>query len=260
MHPMLNIAIQAARHAGKIINHASLKINLTKELKQYNDIIPEIYKISELAMLNILQKAYPGHLFYSKKKQYCKNTSDYQWIINPINGSANFVHGFQYYCISIALLHKKNISQSVIYDPINNDLFTASRGCGAFLNNRRIRVGNQNNLSNGLIGTNFLLNKLHNFKTKSMHILIELSKHCAGLRCAGSLALDLANIAMGRLDGVFMQNINLWNAAAGSLLVTEAGGLVGNYIGESNYFHSKEMIAANPKIYSQIINFISKYS
>ncbi len=260
MHPMLNIAVKAARRAGQIINRGSLDLDgLEIRKKQRNDFVTEVDQASEAAVIDIIRTAYPDHAILAEESGLSDHASDYQWIIDPLDGTTNFIHGFPYYCVSIALMHKGIITQAVIYDPSHNDLFTATRGRGAFLNDRRLRVSRRDRLADTLIGTGFP------YREKDDHeqygrLFVEMTKATSGLRRPGAAALDLANVAAGRLDGFFEQGIHAWDMAAGSLLIIEAGGLVGNYHGEADFLDRGEIIAANPKIYAQMVPILSRYS
>jgi myo-inositol-1(or 4)-monophosphatase len=260
MHPMLNIAVKAVRRAGQIINRASLDLDLVQvSKKQHNDFVTEVDKASEAAIIETLTTAYPDHSILAEESGESGNESEYQWIIDPLDGTTNFIHGFQYYCVSIALAHRGIVTQAVVYDPTRNDLFTASRGRGAYLNDRRIRVGRRDRLADGLIGTGFPFREQDTLE-RYTQLFEDMTKSCAGLRRPGAAALDLANVAAGRLDGFFEQGISAWDMAAGSLLITEAGGLVGNYTGDSDFLHQHEIVAGNPKIYAQMIPILSRYT
>jgi myo-inositol-1(or 4)-monophosphatase len=203
MHPMLNIAVKAARRAAQIINRASLDLDLVQvSKKQHNDFVTEVDKASEAAIIDTLKTAYPDHAILAEESGKSDNESEYQWIIDPLDGTTNFIHGFQYYCVSIALAHKGIVTQAVVYDPNRNDLFTASRGRGAFLNDRRIRVGRRDRLADGLIGTGFPFRETDGLESYG-RLFKEMTEACAGLRRPGAAALDLANVAAGRLDGFF---------------------------------------------------------
>jgi myo-inositol-1(or 4)-monophosphatase len=260
MHPMLNIAVKAARRAGQIINRASLDLDrLQISKKQHNDFVTEVDKASEAAIIETLNTAYPDHSILAEESGETDRESEFQWIIDPLDGTTNFIHGFQYYCVSIALAHKGQVTQAVIYDPTRNDLFTASRGRGAYLNERRIRVGKLDRLSDALIGTGFPFRDGQGLNGY-MRLFSEMTLSCAGLRRPGAAALDLANVAAGRLDGFFEQGIHPWDVAAGSLIITEAGGLVGNYTGESDFLFQNEIVAANPKVYAQLVKILDPHS
>jgi myo-inositol-1(or 4)-monophosphatase len=260
MQPMLNIAVKAARRAGQIINRASLDLDrLQVSKKQHNDFVTEVDKASEAAIIETLTTAYPDHSILAEESGTHERESEFQWIIDPLDGTTNFIHGFQYYCVSIALAHKGIVTQAVVYDPTRNDLFTASRGRGAYLNERRIRVGKLDRLSDALIGTGFPFRDGSGLDAYT-RLFSEMTLSCAGLRRPGAAALDLANVAAGRLDGFFEQGIHAWDVAAGSLIITEAGGLVGNYTGESDFLHQGEIVAGNPKVYAQMIKILDPYT
>ncbi|KKB61428.1 inositol monophosphatase [Robbsia andropogonis] len=258
--PMLNMAVKAARAAGSIINRASLNLDQIKvEQKQTNDFVTEVDKSAERAIIDILLGAYPSHSVLAEESGTTDNRSEYQWVIDPLDGTSNFIHGFPYYCVSIALLHRGVVTEAVVYDPNRNDLYTATRGSGAFLNEKRIRVGRRDRLADGLIATGFPFKDLAGLK-HYMQLFVEMTKSCAGLRRPGAAALDLANVAAGRLDGFFEQGLSPWDVAAGSLLITEAGGLVGNYLGNGDFIDSGEVMAANPKIFANMVRVLGSYS
>jgi len=221
--------------------------------------VTEVDKASEAAIIETLTTAYPDHSILAEESGTHERESEFQWIIDPLDGTTNFIHGFQYYCVSIALAHKGIVTQAVVYDPTRNDLFTASRGRGAYLNERRIRVGKLDRLSDALIGTGFPFRDGSGLDAYT-RLFSEMTLSCAGLRRPGAAALDLANVAAGRLDGFFEQGIHAWDVAAGSLIITEAGGLVGNYTGESDFLHQGEIVAGNPKVYAQMIKILDPYT
>jgi myo-inositol-1(or 4)-monophosphatase len=262
LHPMLNVAIKAARAAGAIINRAALDIESVRvTAKQTNDFVTEIDHASEDAIINTLLEAYPNHGILAEETGSTRGNpnSDHIWIIDPLDGTTNFIHGFPVYCVSIALQVKGKVEQAVVYDPTRNDLFYATRGRGAFLNDRRIRVSKRTRMQECLISTGFPFRPGDLFK-EYMHMLTDMMPKCAGIRRPGAAALDLAYLAAGYTDAFFEKGLSPWDAAAGSLLVTEAGGLIGNFTGESDFLDHRECMAANPKIYAQLIPVLSKYS
>ncbi|BBO59750.1 inositol monophosphatase family protein [Mycoavidus sp. B2-EB] len=260
MHPMLNTAVKAARRAGQIISRASIDLDrIQVSKKQHNDFVTEVDKAAEAAIIEILLTTYPKHAILAEESGHSEHSSEYRWIIDPLDGTTNFIHGFPYYCVSIALAHKEVITQAVIYDPIRNDLYTASRGSGAFLNDRRLRVAPCDRLADALLGTGFPFRDQQGLEAY-LELFGKMTQACAGLRRPGAAALDLANVAAGRLDGFFEQGLNLWDIAAGSLMVTEAGGLVGNYTGDSNFTEHNEIMAGNAKLYAQMAQILSPYS
>jgi myo-inositol-1(or 4)-monophosphatase len=262
LHPMINVAIKAARAAGNIINRAALDVESVRiSQKQVNDFVTEVDQASEAAIIETLLTAYPGHGILAEEsgQEHGAKDSEFVWIIDPLDGTTNFIHGLPVYCVSIALAVKGKIEQAVIYDPTRNDLFTATKGRGAFMNDRRIRVSKRIRMQESLISTGFPFRPGDDFKAY-MGMLSEVMPRCAGLRRPGAAALDLAYVAAGFTDCFFEAGLHPWDMAAGSLLVTEAGGLVGNFTGEANFLDQKECLAGNPKIYGQMVGLIGKYS
>jgi myo-inositol-1(or 4)-monophosphatase len=263
LHPMLNVAIKAARTAGTIINRAALDVESVRvAAKQTNDFVTEVDKAAEAAIIDTLLTAYPDHGILAEESGETPGKfggADHVWIIDPLDGTTNFIHGFPVYCVSIALAVKGRIEQAVVYDPTRNDLFCATRGRGAYLNDRRIRVAKRTTLRDSLLSTGFPFRPGDHFKTY-MAMLADVMPLCAGVRRPGSAALDLAYVAAGFSDGFFEMGLSPWDVAAGSLLVTEAGGLVGNFTGEADFLEQKECLAANPRIYGQLVTVVGKYS
>ncbi|MFN9450510.1 MAG: inositol monophosphatase family protein [Rubrivivax sp.] len=262
IHPMLNIAVRAARAAGSIINRAALDVDVLKvSAKGSNDFVTEVDRAAEQAIIDILLEAYPGHGILAEEsgRERGARHSDYVWIIDPLDGTTNFIHGFPVYAVSIALSFRGRIEQAVVYDPARNDLFYASKGRGAFLNDRRLRVSKRTRISECLIGTGFPFRKGDNFK-RYLKMFEEVMVQCAGLRRPGAAALDLCYVAAGWYDGFFETGLSPWDAAAGSLMVTEAGGLVGNFTGDADFLHQRELVAANPRIYAQLVQTLTPYT
>ena len=259
---MLNVAIKAARAAGSIINRAALDVEAVRiSQKQVNDFVTEVDHASEAAIIETLLTAYPDHGILAEESgsQHGNPNADHIWIIDPLDGTTNFIHGFPVYCVSIALQVRGRIEQAVVYDPSRNDLFTSTRGRGAFLNERRIRVSKRTQLKESLISTGFPFRAGDNFQ----HYLLmmgDVMQKTAGLRRPGSAALDLAYVAAGFTEGFFETGLSPWDVAAGSLLVTEAGGLVGNFTGESDFLEQREILAGTPRIYGQLVPILHKYS
>jgi myo-inositol-1(or 4)-monophosphatase len=259
---MLNMAIKAARAAGAIINRAALDIEAVRvSQKQSNDFVTEVDQAAENAIIETLLTAYPDHGILAEESGQSRGNpqSDHVWIIDPLDGTTNFIHGFPVYCVSIALEVRGRIEQAVVYDPTRNDLFTATRGRGAFLNERRIRVGKRTRLQECLISTGFPFrpgDDLNHY----LGLMGEMMRRTTALRRPGAAALDLAYVAAGFSDGFFETGLSPWDVAAGSLLVTEAGGLVGNFSGEADFLHQRECLAGNPRIYGQMVQVLGKYS
>lgn len=263
MHPMINTAVKAARRAAAIINRASFDVDQLKvTAKNQNDFVTEVDQAAERAIIDVLKQAYPDHAILAEESGASANLHDDNenvWIIDPLDGTTNFIHGFPQYCVSIALQQRGLITQAVIYDPTRNELFTASKGAGAFLNDKRIRVGKRDRLADGLIGTGFPFSDLSGLD-QYLKMFKLMTERCAGLRRPGSAALDLAYVAAGRLDGFFEKNLKPWDMAAGTLLITEAGGIVANFSGESDYLYKGDVIAGSPKIFSQMLNTLSEFA
>ena len=262
LHPMLNIAVRAARAAGAIINRAALDLDVLKvATKGTNDFVTEVDQAAEEAIITTLLEAYPGHGILAEEsgRERGARHSDFVWIIDPLDGTTNFIHGFPVYAVSIALSFRGRIEQAVVYDPTRNDLFVASKGRGAYLNDRRLRVSRRTRMADALIGTGFPFRKGDNFK-RYLKMFEEVMQHCAGVRRPGAAALDLCYVAAGWYDGFFETGLQPWDVAAGSLMITEAGGLVGNFTGEADYLHQREVVAGNPRIYGQLVQTLAPYS
>jgi myo-inositol-1(or 4)-monophosphatase len=259
---MLNIAVKAARTAGGIINRASMDLDLLRiSTKSPNDFVTEVDQAAEQAIIETLLEAYPGHGILAEEsgRAHGAKNSEYVWIIDPLDGTTNFIHGFPVYATSIALSYRGQIQQAVVYDPTRNDLFYASKGRGAFLNDKRLRVSKRTRLSDSLIGTGFPFRRGDNFK-RYVEMFEAVMQNCAGLRRPGAAALDLCYVAAGYYDGFFETGLNPWDVAAGSLLITEAGGLVGNFTGEADYLYQREIVAGNPKVYGQLVQLLAPYT
>ena len=262
LHPMLNVAIKAARAAGALINRAALDVESVRVAqKQVNDFVTEVDKAAERAVIETLLGAYPDHGILGEETgtEFGNKNSDFVWIIDPLDGTTNFIHGYPVYCVSIALSFKGKIEHAVVYDPSRNDLFTATRGRGAFLNERRIRVSKRTQLKDCLISTGFPFRPGDNFRAY-MRMFAEITQRTAGVRRPGAAALDLAYVAAGFTDGFFESGLSIWDVAAGSLLITEAGGLVGNFTGEADFLEQAECLAGNPRAYGQLVGILGKYS
>lgn len=259
---MLNVAIKAARAAGAIINRAALDVESVRvSVKQTNDFVTEVDQAAEAAIIETLLTAYPGHGIHAEEsgREHGAKDSDFVWIIDPLDGTTNFIHGFPVYCVSIALAVKGKVEQAVVYDPTRNDIFCATKGRGAYQNDRRIRVAKRTRLQECLISTGFPYRPGDKLKTY-LNMLGEVMSQTAGVRRPGAAALDLAYVAAGYSDGFFEANLQPWDVAAGSLLVTEAGGLIGNFTGEADFMEHGECVAGNPRIYGQLVGTLAKYS
>jgi myo-inositol-1(or 4)-monophosphatase len=205
--------------------------------------------------------AYPDHGILAEEsgRTHGAKHSEYVWIIDPLDGTTNFIHGFPVYCVSIALAFRGKVEQAVVYDPTRNDLFYATKGRGAFLNDKRLRVSKRTRMSDALIGTGFPFRRGDNFK-RYVKMFEEVMQQCAGLRRPGAAALDLCYVAAGYYDAFFETGLQPWDVAAGSLIVTEAGGLVGNFTGEADFLHQREVLAGTPRIYAPLVQTLAPYT
>ena len=252
---MLNIAVKAARRAGSVINRATLSGNFEVESKRINDFVTEVDRAAEAEILRVIQTAYPDHAILAEESGELagsRGASEYLWIIDPLDGTTNFIHGFPQFAVSIALQHKGQLTQAVVFDPTRNELFTASKGAGAYLNDHRLRVSRCTHLRDALIGTGFPFKEMNRLDPY-MRQLKTMMGSCAGVRRAGAAALDLAFVAAGRLDGFWELGLAPWDMAAGALLIKEAGGLVGDPTGEDGWMASGDIIGGTPKVFAQLI-------
>jgi myo-inositol-1(or 4)-monophosphatase len=261
MHPMLTTAVKAARRAGNIITRGARDLDLlTVTSKGPKDFVSEVDRAAEAAIVQTLHATYPDHAILAEEgtARELNRNAENVWIIDPLDGTTNFLHGFPQYCVSIALAHKGIVTQGVIYDPVRNDLFTATRGRGAFLNDRRIRVSRRTQLRDCLIGTGFPFRD-GSYLDTYLQMMRVMTQQAAGLRRPGAAALDLAYVAAGYYDGFFELGLNPWDVAAGSLLVLESGGLIGDLSGEGDYLYGGQVIAATPKVFAQMVHVLAPF-
>ena len=258
MSPMLSIAVKAARRAGSLINRATQDLDLiTVERKGVSDYVSEVDRMAEKAIVETLLEAYPEHAILAEEGG-AQGQSDYLWIIDPLDGTTNFLHGFPQFAISIGLQVKGVLNLAVIYDPTRNELFTATRGNGAHLNDRRLRVSKQTRLQESLIGTGFPYRDF-TYLDDYLKMFRELLPKTAGLRRPGCASLDLAYVAAGRYDGFWEAGLKPWDIAAGVLLIQEAGGLVTDFDGGENYMATGNVVGGNPKVFSQLLQVIQPH-
>lgn len=257
MHPMLTIAVRAARRAGDVITRALYRVqDLQVTSKSHNSFVTETDQAAEAAIIEVIRNAYPHHSILAEESgQHSGN--DYQWIIDPLDGTTNFIHGMPHFAVSIALKHGEHLEQAVIFDPIRNELFTATRGQGAQLNDRRIRVNHLKTLEGALLGTGFPYHDF-SFLDEYMQTLKAFAAQAAGIRRPGSAALDLAYVAAGRFDGFWEFKLKAWDIAAGVLLIQEAGGVVSDFAGGDNYLQSGNVLAGNPRIHSAMFKVLKE--
>lgn len=259
MHPMLNIAVRAARSAGTIIVRSLEKShNLQIDKKGQNDFVTEVDRQAEASIINTLSKAYPDHGILAEESGVQAGKDDHQWIIDPLDGTTNFLHRNPQFCVSIALKYKNRLEQALIYDPLRDELYTASRGQGAFLNGRRVRVSRLTSLDGALLGTGFPFRMQHHIHTY-LNTFNALFSLVSDVRRAGSAALDLAYVAAGRLDGFWEIGLGEWDMAAGSLLIQEAGGLISDFSGGNDYMKTGNIVAGTPKVFKGILQTIQPH-
>ena len=253
---MLNTAVKAARKAGSIITRASFDVDkLTVRRKQQNDFVSEVDDAAEEAIISTLREAYPDHGFLGEESGYKDRSADHLWVIDPLDGTTNFLHGVPQYCVSIALLHKGVPTQAVVFDPNRNELFTATKGVGAYLNDRRIRVTRTDKLEDALLGTGFPFKEITHLDDY-VRMLKNAMRTCSGVRRPGAAALDLAWVACGRYDGFWEMGLSPWDMAAGALLVREAGGLVGDFEGNDGFLDKGRIVAANGKLFASLLKLL----
>ena len=253
MHPMLNTAVKAARKAGSIITRASFDLDkLTIRAKRQKDYVTEVDHAAEDAILAVLRDAYPDHGVLAEESGASDRKSDYVWVIDPLDGTTNFLHGNPQYCVSIGLLVKGVPTQAVVFDPNRNELFTATKGVGAYLNDRRIRVSRADKLEQALVGTGFPFKEVGNLD-EYMRMLKNIMLATSGVRRPGAAALDLAWVAAGRIDAFWEIGLSPWDMAAGALLVREAGGLVADLDGEDRFLDNGRVLASNAKLFAAMM-------
>ncbi|MEM7377748.1 MAG: inositol monophosphatase family protein [Pseudomonadota bacterium] len=255
MHPMLNIAVRAARAGGKIImrNFDRLdRVRVTE--KSAKDFVSDVDRQAEAEIVHVLHKAYPDHGFLAEEsgEQAGAAADGYRWIIDPLDGTTNFLHGFPQFAVSIALAYRNRLEQAVVYNPVSQDIYTASRGAGAELNNRRIRVSSCRSLNTALLGTGLPFREGDDFDAE-FAVLRTFAEKTVGIRRPGAAALDLAAVAAGQFDGFYESRLQAWDIAAGALLVREAGGLITDLAGDENWLQSGAIVAATPKLLPELL-------
>ena len=260
MHPIVNIATRAARQAGDIIMRSTERMDkLTITNKSENDYVSEVDQMAEQEIIRTIRKAFPDHAILAEESGETEGSAEFEWIIDPLDGTTNYLHQFPQYSVSIAVKQKGRLEHAVVYDPLKDEIFSASRGAGAQMNGRRIRVSQAKGLEGALLGTGFP------FKDQSyLDIYLQMFKTMiiptAGIRRAGSAALDLAYVAAGRLDGFWELNLNPWDMAAGLLLIQEAGGMVSDIKGGHDIFETGHVIAGNPKVFKAMVKALHPYA
>jgi len=257
--PIINIAIQAARAAGNIITRAARRPDLIKVTEKIrNDYVTDTDQHAEQEIIRTIKKAYPRHGIIGEESGE-QEGQEYVWIIDPLDGTRNFIHGVPHFAVSIAIRYQNRIEHSVIFDPVREELFIASRGKGAKLNDHRIRVSSRKQLNECLLGTGFPYRHTPDQEAAYADMLKAILPACGDIRRAGSAALDLAYVAAGRLDGYWEMALKLWDIAAGVLLVREAGGLICDPLGGEDYLHSGDIVAANPAVMRLLLKAIQPH-
>jgi myo-inositol-1(or 4)-monophosphatase len=255
MHPLLNTAVKAARRAGKVImRYAGQLDRLTVESKGRNDFVSQVDREAEAEILDVILRAYPDHAVLAEETGQ-RGQGDYLWIIDPLDGTTNYLHGYPQYAVSIGLWHQGKPFQAVVFDPLKNELYTASRGAGAQINDRRMRVSGITQFNNALLGTGFPFREMDHlevFINTFRAILPEVS----GVRRAGSASLDLAHVACGKLDGFWEFGLSPWDMAAGCLLVLEAGGMVSDFCGGQKFLETGHVAVGSPRIHDELLKLV----
>jgi len=252
MHPILNIAVRAARSAGRVLlRYLEHTDGITVTSKRLNDFVSEVDRSAEAAIIRELRSKYPDHAILAEESGK-RRGSDFQWVIDPLDGTTNYLHGFPQFCVSIALKYRNRLEQAVVYDPLREELFTASRGQGAPLNDRRLRVTARPSLEGALIGTGFPFRN-HGLLDIYLGMFKAVLRETADIRRPGSAALDLAYVAAGRLDGFWELGLAQWDIAAGTLLISEAGGTVSDLAGGDRYLETGNVIAGNLKVHQAMV-------
>lgn len=258
MHPTLNTAVKAARRAGRVITRSFDRgDSLEVDRKGFNDYVSEVDRAAEHEIIQVLRQAYPNHAILAEESGEHAG-DDYQWIIDPLDGTTNFLHGFPQCAVSIALRHRSRLEHAVVFDPLRDELFTASAGAGAQLNDRRIRVSKARKLDQALIATGFPFRAMDSLDS-SLRTLRELLPRTSGVRRAGAAALDLAYVACGRFDGFWETGLSPWDMAGGCLLIQEAGGLVSDVDGSGSFLKTGDIVGGNPQIHPLLLAVVQKH-
>ena len=258
MHPFLNTAVRAARRAGEIIVRGLARFEgVETASKGLNDYVTSIDHASEAAIIETLRDAYPHHAFLAEESGASGN-ADTVWIIDPLDGTTNFMHGFPVFAVSIACQVQGKMEHAVIYDPMRQELFTSTRGAGAYLDNRRLRVSRQRTLEGALIATGFPYRENLHYLDNYMAMMRTIITRASGLRRPGAAALDLAYVAAGRVDGFWEIGLKAWDTAAGTLLIREAGGLVGTLDG-GEYRQGGNILAGTPRVFNALIEALGPH-
>lgn len=253
MHAMLNIAVRAARAAGNVIVRGyENRADLMTEAKGENDFVTRIDKEAEQTIIHKIKQSYPEHSFVGEEGGIVDGDENFKWVIDPLDGTTNFIKGIPHFAVSIALLHKGKLDQAVVFDPLRGELFTASKGAGAQLNGYRVRCTKPRDLSNSILATAFPFKRKENLG-QYLNSFNQIFAQCGDVRRSGSAALDMAYVAAGRYDGFWEKGLKPWDIAAGMLLVQEAGGLVTDFDGGHEQMRSGNVVCGGPKVVQSIV-------
>ncbi|HRP34572.1 MAG TPA: inositol monophosphatase family protein [Gammaproteobacteria bacterium] len=259
MHPILNIGVRAARRAGDlIVRHINQLDAIRVDSKGRNDFVSEVDRMAEQDIIRTVQRSYPDHAFLAEESG-ASGDAEYVWIIDPLDGTTNFLHGFPVFCVSIAVMHRGRLEHGVIFDPLRNELFTASRGAGASVDGRKMRVSDTRLLEKSLLGTGYPYKPESDWLDPYMDMLKSAIRETSGVRRPGAAALDLAYVAAGRLDGFWEIGLNIWDIAAGALMIQECGGIVTDLAGRDGWQQSGNVVAGNPKIHEALLKLIEPH-
>jgi myo-inositol-1(or 4)-monophosphatase len=258
MHPLLNIAVGAARRAGDVIVRSLDRVGaLVVSEKSRNDFVSEVDRAAEQAVIAAVRKAYPTHGFLAEESGAAPG-DEYTWVIDPLDGTTNFLHGFPQFAVSVACRHRGRAEIGVVFDPLRGELFTAERGGGTQLDGRRLRVSQRAGLEGALVGTGFPYRGNRRWLKPYLAMLEGVMQATAGVRRPGAASLDLAYVAAGRLDAFWESGLSPWDTAAGNLLITEAGGRVGNLAG-GEYADGGHLLAGSPKVYAALAELLAPF-
>jgi myo-inositol-1(or 4)-monophosphatase len=256
MHPLVNIAVRAARRGGHVLLRNLERVSdLRVGVKGPSDFVSEVDRNAEGEIIEVIRRAYPGHAILAEESG-AQDGDEHTWIIDPLDGTNNYLHGLPHFCVSIGVRHRGRIEHGVVYDPLREELFTASRGAGAMLNSRRLRASQRHRLSEALIGTGYPLRH-----TSGLEAFLESHRELAAItsvRRSGSAALDLAYVGAGRLDGFFELGLHVWDMAAGSLIAREAGAMVSAPDGADDFLERGDVVAANPKLFKLLVQIVHR--
>jgi myo-inositol-1(or 4)-monophosphatase len=259
MHPLLNIGVRAARRAGDlIVRHINQLDAIKVDSKGRNDFVSEVDRLAEEDIIRTVQRSYPDHAFLAEESG-SSGDAEYVWIIDPLDGTINFLHGFPVFCVSIAVMHRGRLEHGVIYDPLRQELFTTSRGAGATVDGRKMRVSDTRLLEKSLVGTGYPYKPGSDWLDPYMDMLKAAIHQTSGVRRPGAAALDLAYVAAGRLDGFWEIGLNIWDVAAGVLMIQECGGIVTDLAGREGWQQSGNIVAGNPKIHEALLSLIEPH-